>query len=140
MSDTLSAQLMREMNERLSESEDEPIISREIEVQFVMVPGLRTGSSVVWAYEEQNLYYRNAYSKATRLESCKCYKPKCKARLYIREDGTAFRHTGVEHSRSHGTMYNDFKEMYCFNKMKQTAETVPASVTPFEIYQQVVTE
>lgn len=143
MSDLLSAQLLREMNDNLSESEDEPIEEidiGEIDVKYTMIPGLRKGSSLIWAYEAKNLYYKNAYSKVNRLESCKCYKPKCNARLYIREDGTAFRHSNVEHAKIHGSMYTEFKLMYCFNKMKEKAATAPASTTTFQIYQDAVLE
>lgn len=142
MSDSLSAQLLREMNDALTESEDEnedeTIIIGKIEVKFTRIPGLRSGSSLIWAYEERNLYYRNSYSAVTRIEACKCYTPSCNARLYIREDGTAYRR--LEHDRAHGSMYNEFKEKYCFNRLKEKAESMPASVTPFEIYQQVVSE
>lgn len=140
MSDVLSEQLLREIDDELSNDEDEPINIGEIEVQYEIVEGLRKGSSLVWASEEKNLYYKNAYSKKNRLESCKCYIPKCKARLYIREDGTAFRHINVKHAKIHGSMYSEFKLMHCFNKMKHKAETAPASTTSFQIYQDIVLE
>lgn len=140
MSDSLSAQLLREMNDNLSETEDEPIIIGEIAVEYRMIPGMREGSSLVWAYEEKHLYYKNAYSKVKRLESCKCYVPKCRSRLYIREDGTAFRKSNVEHAQNHGSMYTDFKYKYCFNKMKQKAKTAPASLSAFQIFQEVISE
>lgn len=141
MSDLLSAQILRQINEELSNSsEDDSIIIGEIEVKYIIIPGFRTGSNLVWAFEEQHLYYKNAYSKAKNQESCKCYKPGCRVRLYIREDGTAFRFIEINHAKNHGSMYSDFKQMYCFNKMKKEAETAPASTTPFQIYQKVVLE
>lgn len=77
MSDALSAQLLREINEELSNSsEDDSIIIGEIEVDYITMPGFRTGLNLVWAFEEQHLYYKNAYSKAKLQESCKCYKPR----------------------------------------------------------------
>lgn len=140
MSDLLSAQLLREVYEELSSNEDDPIIIGEIEVKYSMIPGLRSGSKVVWAFEEEHLYYKNSYSKKTDLESCKCYKSGCRARLYIRTDGSAFRHSGINHDRNHGSMYTDFKYMYCFNAMKQQATTAPASTTSFQVYTEVVLE
>lgn len=140
MSDLLSAQLLRELEDELSDIEEAgAMIIGDIEVQFKMIPGLREGSSVVWTFEEEHLYYKNAYLKAKKLESCKCYKNGCRARLYIREDGTAFRNTTVLHS-NHGSMYEDFKFMHCFNKMKQKANTALASTTTFQIYSEVVLE
>lgn len=138
MSDLLSAQLLREMEDNLSGGEDDPINIGDIEVQFRMIEGLREESSLVWAFEEECLYYKNSYSRKTGLEACKCCKKGCKARLYIREDGTAFRK--VHHASNHGSMYKDFKYAHCFNKMKQRAATAPASMTTFQIYQEVLLE
>lgn len=141
MSDLLSAQLLKEINEDLSSSsEDEQISLNEIEVKFVVIPGSVEGSNLIWAFEEMNLYYKNSYSKVTGIEACKCRKPGCKARLYIRENGTAFRKAGIEHSKNHGSMYTDFKYAYCFNKMKEKAKTASASTTTFQIYTDVVIE
>lgn len=128
MSDLLSAQLLREMNDEISDDEDSPISIGEIEVRFEIVPGLRQGPNLVWAFEEEHLYY------------CKCHKPGCRARLYIRTDGTAYRHSGIKHSANHGSMYPDFKYMYCFNAMKQKAVEALASTTSFQIYSEVVLE
>lgn len=44
MSDLLSAQLLREMNEELTSEEDEPIIIGEVEVRYILIPGLRKNS------------------------------------------------------------------------------------------------
>lgn len=140
MSDVLSEQLLREIEDELSNNEDEPIIVGEIEIKYEMIYGLRKGSSLVWTPEEEYLYYKNSYSRKTRLESCKCYKPNCKARLYIRENGKAYRKSDIDHAVNHGSMYTDFKMMYCYNKMKQKAEKSPASITSFQIYQEVVLE
>lgn len=142
MSDLLSAQLLRELDEELSNNynEDNPIIIGEIEVNHTMVPGLREGSSLVWAPDERNFYYKNAFSKATGLQACKCIKPGCKARLYIRENGTAFRKNGIDHAVNHGEMYSEYKLKYCFNKMKENAKKAPASMSEFDIYTEVVLE
>lgn len=133
--------VLREISEDPSSNiEDELIIIGEIDVKIKVIPGLRTGSNLIWAYEENNLYYKNSYSKITGLESCKCYKPRCSARLYIREDGTAFRKSSTGHSVNHGSMYTDFKYMHCFNVMKEKANTASASTTTFQIYSEVVSE
>lgn len=140
MSDCLSAQLLSELDEEISENEDEQITDGSIEVKYTIIPGLRKNSSLIWAFEEKYLYYKNSYSKVTELEACKCYKPKCAARLYIRKDGSAYRNSDIGHAISHGFMYTDFKLMYCFNKMKKKAETALASTSSFQIYQEVVLE
>lgn len=141
MSDLLSAQLLREMNDELSQSDDdEPFIHGEVEVDYELIPGKREGSELIWAFNENNLYYKNSYSRKKRLESCKCTKKRCTARLYIRDDGSAFRKSGARHFRSHGSMYTDYKETYCFNKMKEIAGTALASTTTFQIYQEVIKE
>lgn len=138
MSELLSAQLLREMNDELSENDDEPITIGEIEVQYTLIPGLREGSNLVWAFEEEHLYYKNSFSRKTGLESCKCYKGRCRARLYIRPDGTAFKQSGICHALNHGSMYTDFKFMHCFNAMKQQAVAAAPSTTTFQIYSEVV--
>lgn len=144
MSDALSAQLMREMEGNLSGSESEDEVNGRlptgINVKFEDIRGLRENSKLVWAFEEKNLYYRNAISAKTQIEACKCYKAGCKSRLYIRPNGTAFRHVDVNHSRIHGSMYLEYKMMHCFNIMKDKARSAPASTTNFEIYQEVIKE
>lgn len=141
MSDLLSAQLLREMEENLTESDnDDEVNFTELNVEYRIISGLRENSKLVWAPTEKNLYYKNSQSKITGCEACKCYKSGCFARLYIRENGSAFRHSNVEHSRSHGSMYTEYKMMYCFNKMKEMARSAPASTTSYQIYQEVIKE
>lgn len=147
MSDLLSAQLLDEINnENTNENEippniedDEPLITGDIEVEFMLIPGLRTGSTLIWVPSELNLYYKNSVSKKTGVEACKCYKPRCNVRFYIREDGTAFKKTNISHS-SHSSMYKDYKLMYCFNKMKKRANTALASTSTYQIYMEAVIE
>lgn len=87
MSESLSARLLREINDQIPQNE---VV--QIEVFYEIIPGMREGSSVIWAFEEENLYYRNNYvSKKTGQMSCKCQFPNCNVRLYIKDDGTAFR-------------------------------------------------
>lgn len=140
MSDLLSTQLLRQMEENLSDSDDEAFMATELEVEYKIIRGLREKSKLVWAFTENNLYYRNVRSKKTGYEACKCYKPGCSARLYIRNDGSAFRHRNVDHDNIHGSMYTEYMMMHCYNKMKDRAATAPASTTSFQIYQEVVTE
>lgn len=140
MSDLLSVQLLREINDELSDTEDDPINIGEIEVQYTLIKGLREGSCLVWAHEEEHLYYKNSFSNSKNVESCKCYMAGCRVRLYIRSNGTAFRRNGIEHAKNHGSMYVEYKIMHCFNIMKQKANTAVASTTTFQIYQEAVSE
>lgn len=143
MSDAFSAQLLRQMEEDLSDSGDEVIMNDtelELEVEYKMIRGMRENSQLVWAFKENNLYYRNVLSKKTGIHACKCYKPGCSARLYIRKDESAFRHIDVDHDKIHGSMYTEYMMMHCYNKMKDKAVTAPASTTPFQIYQEIVAE
>lgn len=143
MSELLSEQILREIDEYSSSDEDDlnnDVNIVNIEVLYEMIRGLREGSNLVWAMEEKHLYYKNSFSQKTRLTACKCYKKGCKARLYIREDDTAFRNGRIDHAKNHGSMYVDYKFMYCFNQMKDKAKTALASTTTFEIYVEVVNE
>lgn len=86
MSDKLSAKLLNEINNSICatnavEEADLQMIG-EIEVIFEWIPGLRQGSKLLWAYEEENLYYANSYSKKTKITACTCIEPKCNARWY----------------------------------------------------------
>lgn len=143
MSDKLSTILLNEMNEAIcftddSEEVDIKIIG-EIEVFFEWIPGLREKSSLLWAFEEEHLYNANSYSKKKKATACTCMEPKCYAWVFVRDDGTAYRLSSISHS-SHGSFYEKYKHMYCFNKMKERAISAPASTTPFEIYSDVLLE
>lgn len=111
MSDLFSAQLLQQMNGDLSFVEEAENTIGEIRVKYVIIPGFRKNSNIVWAMEEEFLYYRNAKSDNTKEIACKCYVAGCYARLYIREDKTAYRL--LEHdSIKHGSMYTTYKHMY----------------------------
>lgn len=144
MCDKLSTRLLTEMNSAIcSTNETEEVDLNtfgEIEVFFEWIPGLRKGSKLLWAYEEEHLYYVNSYSQKMKITACTCIEPKCYARLYVRDDGTAYRLNQTIHLSSHGSFYEKYKHMYCFNKMKERAASAPASSTPFEIYSDVVLE
>lgn len=133
---------INEINEKLTENEDESSDDSVLEsqVHFEFIPGFRKGSRIVWAFEEQHLYYVNSFSKKTKLTACTCYETNCTARIFIREDGTAHKEKTHEHRNSHGTHYEIYKHMYCFNKMKDKAASAPASIQPYEIYKEVLLE
>lgn len=144
MSDKLSAKLLNEINDSIcatneAEGADLQTIG-EIEVIFEWISGLREGSKLLWAYEEEHLYYVNSYSKKSKTTACTCIEPKCNARVYVRDDGTAYRQSSTQHLLSHGSFYQKYKVSYCFNKMKERASSAPASTTPFEIYSDAVLE
>lgn len=138
--DLLSAQLLREINEEISHEEGAINTIGEIEIRYVMTAGIREGSSLVWAFDEENLYYKNSYSDSTGVRACKCYFNGCSARLYIRPNGTAFRFSDIKHADFHGSMYSTYKYAYCFNAMKQKAKSALASTTTHDIYKEVVLE
>lgn len=138
MSDTFSSLLLKEIeNVITSEDEEEEHL---IEVIYQLIPGFRINSELMWAFEERQLYYENSYSNKTKLKAYTCRVKGCTARVFVREDGTAFRDTERKHLKSHGTQYQDYKFMYCDNMMKERAKTAPASMTPYDIYMEVVVE
>lgn len=64
----------------------------------------------------------------------------CKSRIRVnRADSTAFRDLSDTHS-SHESQYESFKYMYCDSMMKEKAKSSPASMTPYNIYVEVVAE
>lgn len=142
MSDTFSAQLLKEIENELILSDGEEDDNNEqqhlIKVKYEMIAGFRINSELLWAYEEKQLYYKN--SNAEEITAYTCRVKGCYARVFVRKDKSAFRDSEREHSYSHGTQYQQFKAMYCDNKMKEMAKTAPASMTPYDIYMQVVVE
>lgn len=139
MSDNFISELLREVESSLtqSEPEDEETMTN---VMYRLIPGLRENSEVMWAFEQNQLYYQNAYSRKTQLTSYTCRVKNCKARVFVRPDKSAFQDTSIAHLASHGSQYQDYKYMYCDYKMKQRAKTAPASMTPYEIYMEVIAE
>lgn len=91
-----------------------------------------------WAYNEQNICYKNAFSNKTKETAYTCKEPNCRERVYLRRDGTAYRDFGEKHE--HSSHFEIFKQMYCENKLKEKARSAPASMTPNEIFKQVVVE
>lgn len=138
MSDTFSRQLLQEMENAILSSEDED--TGIIEINYEIIPGLRVNSQLMWAYEENQLYYENAFSKKTRLKAFTCRVKGCPARVFVKEDKSAFRDHGTNHLPSHGSQYQQYKLMYCDNKMKEKARTAPASMLPYDIYMEVIAE
>lgn len=65
MSDRFSAELLREMensiqnNEKDEEEGEAATASGIVIVKYKIVTGLRDGSELMWAYEENHLYYKN---------------------------------------------------------------------------------
>lgn len=71
--------------------------------------------------------------------SYSCRIKDCTSRIHVNKDKSAFRDATDEHTL-HGSQYSDFIKMYCENKMKERAKSAPASMTPYEIYMEVVVE
>lgn len=141
MSDSFTSELLREMENALSQSEDDEVDDDAvIDVNFILIPGLRIGSEIMWVVNEEQLYYRNSFSEKTKIAAYTCRVSGCTARIYVNADGTAFRETNKKHLNSHGSQYSDFKYMYCDNKMKEKALSAPASMLPYDIYMEVVVE
>lgn len=90
MNDSFCSELHREMESALEE-EEEINTNTILNLQYEIVEGLRTGSLLLWATHEQQLYYRNSFSTKTQQTAYTCRFPNCRARVFVRNDGTAFR-------------------------------------------------
>lgn len=133
---SLSSKLLSEVKESEDEEESD---TGEISVNFQFVEGFRKGSRLVWAFEEQHLFYFNSYSKKTQSSGYTCYEDNCSARIFVKDDGRAFKIAAKKH-KIHNTHYETYKHMYCCNLMKIKAKNAPASMTPHEIYKEVLKE
>lgn len=136
MSDSFSSELLREMEDALLQSQQDNEVSNTI--IYTIICGLRNGSKVLWIPDENQLFYRNSHSSKTKLTQYSCRKNNCSVKVYVRPDGTAFKDDIEMHT--HGSQYMDYKFMRCENKMKETAKAAPASISPYEIYMDVVVQ
>lgn len=72
MSDRFSAELLREMENSIHNENDEEesaSTSNMIMVKYRIIPGLRDGSEIMWAFEENQLYYKNTYHASKKRET-----------------------------------------------------------------------
>lgn len=150
MSEPLSMRLKNQMqiemqrNSNFSESESDSdvesidgYLTRNNEVNYEMISGLRENSEILWDAEEHQLYYYNASKSVNSAFTC-CVKA-CKARIFVRPDGTAFRNEKSVHS-THGRQYEKYKLMYCHNRLKDKVLSSPSSKKLKDIYNEVVGE
>lgn len=141
MSDTFSSELLREMENDLSQSEDDAVDETSVtNVDFTIVPGLRQGSEIMWVADEEHLYYKNSVSDKTKIAAYTCRVSSCTARVFVNPDGSAHRRIDTRHIISHGSQFEDFKKMHADNKMKDKAISAPASMNPYDTYMEVVKE
>lgn len=70
--------------------------------------------------------------------TCQCKE--CNARIFLKEDDTAFKLSGMEHNYPHGRMYNEYKRRWCMTNMRDRCKTAPATTTIREIYNEQVLE
>lgn len=134
--ETFSTQLLRDGLSESGEEEEMDLIN----VPYEMIRGFRKNSMLLWAFEEKQLYYWNSYSKERQIAGYTCRVKGCPARIYVRDDRTAYRELGLNHLNSHKTQYSEYLQMRCENKMKDKAKDAVASMSPYEIYMECVKE
>lgn len=136
----LANRLLLEFEDQFqSDSEDDSNVNIEnkLPVNVIRIRGFRSGSDIIWAPDERFLYYQNSFNKVSKETACTCYVKECDARIFIKEDKTAYKLLHTEH-KDHGSMYEIFKHMKCFNQMKDRCLTAPASMSVRDIYNEVV--
>lgn len=147
--DELTKQLLDEFNEtdvdiddniENSEDDNRKRLNAFVFISFVMITGFQVNSKLIWVANEKKLYYKNAYTKEFDAFGCTCYIKGCNARIYIKEDGSAFHTYDHHHNIDHGFMYNIYKEMYCVNLMKSECLTAPPSKLISKIYEDAIKE
>lgn len=142
----LQDQLLSEFNDRFDNDTvcdiDTTLITDETSeerVNIERIKGFRTGSNLIWSTDEQYLYYKNVQKRTLNEIACTCYEKECDARIFIKEDGSAYKLRSTKH-KHHGSMYDIHMHMHCFNKMKDRCHTAPASMSVREIYNESVLE
>lgn len=138
--ENLVNRLLAEYNDRFeSDSESDSIDnSPKFPINIVHIRGFRKNSHIIW--DGKYLYYKNALNNINGIVACTCYEKNCNARIFIRKDETAYKLRTTEHSNTHGTMYDIFRHMHCFNLMKDRCLTAPASMSVREIYNEIILE
>lgn len=65
MDNEFSSELLQEIEAISSQPNEKPeeleVIAKK--VNYHIIPGLRSGSELLWAYDEEQLYYKNSSSK-----------------------------------------------------------------------------
>lgn len=123
-----------------NENETSVSVTQLIFISFIWIEGMRSNSNLMWVPDEQNLYYRNYYNKKYDAWGYTCCCKECNARIFLKEDGTAFKLPSMEHNYPHESMYNEYYKRYCTKMMKDRCKTAPASTTIREIFDEAVIE
>lgn len=140
MSEPLSQRLLNQMQNEIQQHEENSIdeyLAHNNEVQYEIITGRRDDSEPLWDIVEHQMYYYNSTSRRTNILAYKCLL--CKARVYMRPDGTVFRNEMSVHS-THTRQYDTYKKMYCHNLLKEKVLTSPSSKSLKDIYNEVVKE
>lgn len=136
----LLADLLSEFGDSNDSNDFDAALGVRIPVNYEYIEGFRQGSKIVWVKEGNRLFYRNTWSRRENALACTCYDPNCNARIFIRNDGTAFRLFDSIHDSQHGSFYTTYKHMMCFTKLKESVLKAPASTKISEIYKKVILE
>lgn len=136
---SLSERILAAMSENESTENDEKSEKNfeRTTVEFTLIPGFRKNSKIIWTHDQQFLYYFNSQSEKTGIKACTCYDENCNARLYIMDESTAFSNLTPH---NHGSHYEVYIHMYCYNLLKQKTLSAPASVSNKDIYNEVIKE
>lgn len=137
---SFSQTILNDLRRIDEENNDEVTQFQEYKIEietFDWLPGKRAGSQLLWIPDEQHLYYINSYSKRNNETACTCAEPKCRARVYVREDGTVFKKSKSIHIH-HGTHFDKMKLNQCSNQLKKLASSSKASQGPADIYKEVL--
>lgn len=121
------------MNKSIDEAAEEEIFEDEEEIRnidkvirsevpIIFVTGYRLNSKIAWAAGENHLYYKNAFNKTLNALGYKCVTDGCEGKIYVRDDGTAFRIN--QNHIEHGNHNDRFFGMHCVNLIKQRVLTI----------------
>lgn len=114
--------------------DDEQCILQNINYSWIV--GVRSNSELLWATDEENLYVSNGKIVGNEDEAFTCYTKKCKGRVYLKQNGSAFK--VAEHTINHGSMYKNYIEMQCREHMREDCKTAGASKSIGDIYDDAV--
>lgn len=105
-------------------------------LQYTWTVGLRSDSELMWCLEDESLYVSNGKILKSSEEAFTCNYPKCQARVYLQQDGIAYK--VKEHTIAHGSMYDKYMEMQCRQLMREECKSAGASKSVTDIYNDAV--
>lgn len=90
MSGKFTSDLLREMKNALSQSQDDKVDGNGVQnVRFIIILRLRHRSKLMWIQDEEHLYPKNSFFDKIKVTRYTCHIKACTSKIYINPIGIA---------------------------------------------------